>query len=207
LAVAVCGGLQPDCLHSVLVDGDEDGLSARFLLVWPEAVPPKRPRVFARQGDLTAAFRRLRELPLPSDQPGSYVAVPLDDKAADIFQAWRQEDHRAALERAAGRFLGHVGKLPALVLRLALILEFLWWSRRPDRAEPATIGCDAVTAALCLVEDYFLPMAERCYGDAMIPEPERHAAYIARWIRKARPAEINARQLRREDRAGPKGSR
>ena len=43
LSVCVVGGIQPDKLNSLLLTGDDDGLPARFLLTWPESLPPKRP--------------------------------------------------------------------------------------------------------------------------------------------------------------------
>ena len=39
LTVAICGGIQPDRLASLLLDGDDDGLTARLLYLWPELPP------------------------------------------------------------------------------------------------------------------------------------------------------------------------
>jgi hypothetical protein len=41
-------------------------------------------------------------------------------------------------------------------------------------------------------------MAERTFGDAALPQVERNATAVARWIMRERPAVINARHLRRE---------
>ena len=38
--------------------------------------------------------------------------------------------------------------------------------------------------------DYFLPMAERAYGDAATSERERGAATLSRWIFAERPTEL-----------------
>jgi hypothetical protein len=130
-----------------------------------------------------------------------YIAVPLAEDAANRFEQWRETTHVEAQSMAAGMFAGFVGKLPAMVLRLALTLEFLWWAGTPQEAEPQTISKAAIVGAIALVQGYFLPMAERCYGDAALPEAERHAASIARWILKAKPTLINARDLRRSRRA------
>ena len=40
-------------------------------------------------------------------------------------------------------------------------------------------------------------MARRVYGDAALPEPERHAAAIARRILRERPHVVNASHIRR----------
>jgi hypothetical protein len=205
LSVSILGGIQPDRLDNILFAGLDDGLAARFLLVWPEACDPRRPTVFPHHRELIAALTRLRSLPLPvqSDDPDAtdYIAIPLAADAADEFQAWRISGLKEAQTAAAGMFAGFVGKLPAMTLRLALALEFLWWAGKANAPEPETISLDAVLAATGLVQGYFLPMAERCYGDAALPEAERHAAAIAHWLRRAKPIVINARELRRTRRA------
>ena len=48
------------------------------------------------------------------------------------------------------------------------------------------------------MSDYYMPMAERVYGDAGASEQDRNAATVARWIRKARPVEVHVRHLQRE---------
>jgi hypothetical protein len=40
-------------------------------------------------------------------------------------------------------------------------------------------------------------MAERVFGDAALPEVDRLAAVLARWILRERPEVVNARDLRR----------
>ena len=65
---------------------------------------------------------------------------------------------------------------------------------------PSRITIQAVHAAAALIEDYFKPMAERVFGDAALPEADRLAATLARWILKERPKVVNARDLRRKAR-------
>ena len=62
---------------------------------------------------------------------------------------------------------------------------------------PSRISKAAVLAAAALVDDYFKPMAERVFGDAALPEADRLAATVARWILRERPTVVNARALRR----------
>ena len=50
------------------------------------------------------------------------------------------------------------------------------------------------------MEEYFKPMAERVFGDAALPEGDRLAAVLARWILKERPEVVNARDIRRKAR-------
>ena len=55
----------------------------------------------------------------------------------------------------------------------------------------------AFLAAAALVSEYFMPMAERVYGDAAASKAERNAATLARWISKARPIEVHVRRVLR----------
>jgi hypothetical protein len=48
------------------------------------------------------------------------------------------------------------------------------------------------------VADYFMPMAERVFGDAAAIDLERIAATLARWIIRERPLEVHVRHLQRE---------
>lgn len=206
LAVSVLGGIQPDRLSSLLHSGDDDGLSSRLLVTWPESRPPKRPTRTADNESATAALRRLQALEMGLDEHGGPVPVvaPLAAAAADLFDEWRRENH-AATQAATGRLAGHMGKMPGIVLRLALALEHLWWSWSGDGPPPFAVSLKAIAGAAALASDYFLPMAERACGDAALPEAERLAATLGRWIVKTRPTAINARDIRR--RAGLPGLR
>jgi putative DNA primase/helicase len=196
LTVSVLGGIQPDRLAGALLSGDDDGLSARFLVTWPEPVPPCRPRRLP-DDRARAALERLLRLEMAQDEHGGLcpMVLPLTPEAADLFEKWRA-DHIAATDAAAGMLAGHFGKLPGVLLRLSLVLEHLWWCRS-DRPAPDCVSLPAVAAAAGLVSDYFIPMAVRSYGDAAVPEADRLAAVLARWLVQTRPTTINARDLRR----------
>ena len=56
---------------------------------------------------------------------------------------------------------------------------------------------ESVTRAAALLASYFAPMAERAFGDAAIPAPERAAMALAHHLRRERLHTFNARQLRR----------
>ncbi len=95
-------------------------------------------------------------------------------------------------------FASHYGKLSGVVLRLALVLEHLWWAASDNPEPPTAITTKATAAAAGLVTDYFLPMARRAYGDAALPEDERGARTIARWILSEGIEALNASELRRK---------
>jgi hypothetical protein len=51
-----------------------------------------------------------------------------------------------------------------------------------------------------LISDYFLPMAERVYGDAAVTQLDRAAATLALWVIGNRPTELHVRHLQRDAR-------
>jgi hypothetical protein len=127
--------------------------------------------------------------------------LPFAPDAADDLQAWRERV--ADLEdAAAGLFLSWLDKLPGMAVRLALVLELLWWcADAMGGREPESVSRDALRAALRLLEGYALPMARRAFGEAALPQADRDAVALARWLRarEPMPATVNARDLRHAD--------
>ena len=123
------------------------------------------------------------------------VTLELTDEAANLFHEWRLEHFKN--EPPSGLFASHYGKMPGIVLRIALVLEHLWWSASPGAGPPKVVSLKAVAAVAGLVTEYFLPMARRCYGDAALPDDERGARTILNWIIRERETEFNASNLRR----------
>jgi hypothetical protein len=197
LTVSVLGGIQPDKLDSTLMSGDDDGLPSRFLFTWPEPISPRRPTRVADHTAAVAGLRRLLSLDMGCDASNNPVPVelPLSPAAVDLFEGWRQK-HFAETDSATGMLAGHFGKYPGLLLRIALVLEHLWWSLSAGAA-PTEISTDSVAGAAALLDDYFRPMAERAYGDAALPEADRLAATLGRWIMRERPETVNASDIRR----------
>lgn len=195
LTWSLVGGIQPDRLASLLLTGDDDGLSARFLYTWPAPRPPNRPRARLDVGRATAWLDRLRALPWTPPEP---LPVPFTSGAQEALQAWREEI--ASKEAAAsGLFLSWQGKLPGFAIRLALVFAHLDWCSGGSGDPPGEVREADMARALDFPEDYAAPMARRCFGEAALPEAERDARRLARWLRRQTsvPAIVNARALRR----------
>jgi hypothetical protein len=199
LSVGILGGVQPDKLSTVL-DGPDDGLAARLLWAWPEAVPDFS---LARNEPLDAeacrAFARLTNLAMGSNEFGipEPKRLPLARDAELALEQFAREVGRRANE-ASGIFAGALGKARGHLLRLSAVLEHMWWCASPLGREPETISLKAVHSAAGLLDGYFIPMAERVFGDATIPAKERQAMMLARHLRQKSLTTFNARELRRE---------
>jgi hypothetical protein len=198
LAVAVYGGTQPDKLARWFEELD-DGLMARFLWAWPEPVEFRLGTATPNTDWAVAALDRLRELDLAASDPPQPIMVPIVGAARPALEEFgRAMQRRQAW--ASGLLASAYGKARGLALRLSLILEYLWWCAEADIASsPREISEAAVAAALGLMGDYFMPMAERVYGDVALPEGERLATVLAKWLfsQSPMPKIVNAREIQR----------
>jgi hypothetical protein len=124
--------------------------------------------------------------------------MPLTPDAQQLVVEFARE--MDALKRSSGGLLRSAyGKARGFALRLSLALEWLWFCASSDMPMPPdVISMEAFAAATTLVGEYFMPMAERVFGDASASDDERGAATLSRWIFKVRPEEVHVRHLLRE---------
>jgi hypothetical protein len=203
LVVAAYGGTQPEKLAGLLDEAD-DGLFSRIAWAWPSPIPFRLGRSAPQSAWAIEALDRLRQLDLkasmiPGENPRP-VLIPLTAEAsAEIEQFGR--DMQLAQQEAGGLMRSAYGKARGLTLRLSLVIEMLWWCGADGMGmPPALISMKAFLAAAMLVAEYFMPMAERVYGDAAATPTERNAAALARWIVKTKATEVHVRFLQREAR-------
>jgi hypothetical protein len=197
LAVAVYGGSQPERL-SMLTTGPDDGLFSRILWSWPNPIPFRLGETASGAAWAIEALDRLRELDLAQGNPSSPILMPLTHDARRWMVKFARE--MDARKRETGGLLRSAyGKARGAALRLSLVIEWLWFCAKADMSlPPDNISTDAFAAALTLVGEYFMPMAERVFGDAGANDIERNAATLARWIVKERPDEVHVRRMLRE---------
>ena len=198
LSVAVIGGTQPDRLNSLLVKGDDDGLLARFLIVFPDPVPISRPTTAINTERLKVAFNRLRSLAPASDSTGkpSPVKVPFEEAALIPFQEFRKSC-RDWEQSAQGCYKSHLGKLPGHVVRLSCVLMYLDCAASPFAPFPNWIDVGAIDRAIFLAGDYLRLHAFRAYG-AMQDAPEiRSARKLARLIAGESLSSVTVREIQR----------
>jgi hypothetical protein len=199
LAVAWFGTIQPERLAQVMCDAD-DGLLARFSWVWPEPVPFDIGKQPPNTAFAIGALDRLRLLEMRRGNDGKLapVGVPLCPAAQNRLVEFGRlmQRHKQLTE---GLMRSTYGKARGLALRLALVLEFLWWCARDGiEAPPSSISDLAMKAAARWVCDYSIPMNDRTYGDAACRKADRDTATLARWIAQERPPEVHVRTLQRE---------
>jgi hypothetical protein len=197
LAVAAYGGTQPDKLAKLLTDAD-DGLLARFQWGWPDPVPFNLGEETPNIGWAIERLDRLRELDLAPGNRPSPILMPLTPEARQLLREFGQE-MQSRRGDSGGLLRSAYGKARGTALRLSLVLEWLWWCGEDGLVlPPDSITPKAFAAAATLVADYFMPMAERVFGDAGATVVERNMATLARWILRERSIEVHVRILMRE---------
>ena len=197
LAVAVYGGTQPERL-SELATGADDGLFSRIQWLWPNPVPFHRGEGTPDVAWAIQALDRLRELDLAPGNPPKPVLTPLSPDAQQLMTEFGRE-METRLDQAGKLLRSSFGKARGAALRLSLVLEWLWCCAEPGMPMPPdNISKEALAAAATLVGEYFMPMAERVFGDAGATNTEHDAATLARWILKEHPNEVHVRTLLRE---------
>lgn len=201
-AVAVFGGTQPEKVAELFEDAD-DGLLSRLLWSWPDPIRFRLGRTRPAVATAIEALDRLRCLtmePTKESRDAVPIYVPLRPDLLTTLERFGQDMQNRQAE-AAGLMRSAFGKARGTVLRLSLVIELLRWCIEPaGHQPPGEIGDAALTAACNLVADYFMPMAERVYGDAAARPAARGAATLARWIAREKPAEVHVRTLQRETR-------
>jgi len=202
LTIAVMGGIQPDRLKSLLFKTDDDGLVARFIPIWPEPAPLRRPGARADEDLMRRVIEKLLTLDLATDEQDHQHPwiIGFTDDARDLMNKFRQTTRRWEAE-ADGLMLSFIGKLPGLTARLSLVLAFLDWAADGAK-EPHQITVQHFGRAAHMVEAYILPMARRAYADASTPKAERAARRLVGIIRKHAWSRFASSDVLRLDRAG-----
>ena len=200
-SVSLLGGLQPDRLNSMLLSGDDDGLAARPLYAWPDPVPPRRPPDPrpARPPSRVAEALGSRGFDTGDDGKARPRTILLEEDAADEFQAWWEHKQWDAKLGAGGRLAGAIGKLDGVTLRIAQVLEFLTWAwAQSNTPEPEKVSLETVRNTLKIIDEWVRPNLHRVFAEASLPEAQRSAMIVGRWLLKTRTKTVNARDLRRQ---------
>ncbi|MBO9432570.1 DUF3987 domain-containing protein [Ruegeria sp. R13_0] len=203
LSVAIVGGTQPDRLAELLVKADDDGLLARFMVVFPDPVPIARPSSALDEHRMTEAINRLRSLPHAIEEDGGKrpFFVHFSEAGADTLQGFR-EQCRGWEAGASGLFKSHIGKMPGLVVRVANVLAHLDWAASEGTQYPSEIDETHVGRACHFVGEYLRHHAYRAYGAAKVPAEVEGAQSIASVIRSEGLRVFKARDIYNRRRTG-----
>ncbi len=194
LTVSVSGGIQPDPLHSLLMkSGGDDGLLARFLLFWPDPIPPARPKAAPNDAEIDRLFKGLYALELAATNDGvKPVTIHSCEEAAGLFlevKRWAAEKE----QEERGLMVSWLGKCPGFVVRLSLLLSAL--DAVECGTEPTSILACHVDRAFTFIKEYALPMARRAYDIGTLDHEERGALRLLAWLKEGSIQNFSSRQV------------
>lgn len=206
LALALVGGIQPDLVPQLLHGEIDDGLAARFLLVWPSPAPVAETlegAVWAQaEVRIAQALARLHEVTETQRQAHPVtgreaVTLTLSDNAQARFLAWR-DGYLTELRRRYGDAIpSFEGKAPGHVVRLAATLHALEWAASSRPLLPTAIPEATLAAALELRVGFFGAHRDRAEMDAGEPPPEKLARVLARYLVETNTETLDTATLRR----------
>ena len=203
LSVAILGTTQPDKLDELLLNSSDDGLLARFIAVYPETTPIKRPERSLDDAKLIDAVKRLRELQQVTDDDGKRrpFFVYFTEDAAEVLQDFRRQC-REWEQDAESLFKSHIGKFPGFVVRISNILAHLDWAAGDNADHVSNIEKSHVARACHFVGEYLRPHAYRAYGAAKLPAEINAAKSVAEVIKKEKIKRFKARDIQNRKRSG-----
>ncbi|AXI45113.1 hypothetical protein C1J03_03115 [Sulfitobacter sp. SK012] len=203
LSVSIIGGTQPDKLSDLLVNSDDDGLLARFIVVCPDAVPLSRPTVSLDGAKLTEAVEMLHGLPHGTDENGNRRPFFIDfsPDAADALHEFRGRC-RVWEADSTGLYKSHIGKMPGLVVRIANVLAHLDWAADAGNDFVTHITVNHVGRACHFVGEYLRKHAYRAYGAAKMPSEVQAAKTIGSIIRTDDLTLFKLRDIQNKGRTG-----
>ena len=196
LAIGVTGSIQPDRLSSLLLQADDDGLVARFLPIWPNLAPLRRPRITPDDGFLTMALGKLYSLRPVIDEHDRQRPwlVPFSETARSQLDDFRLQC-RELEGQADGMLLSFIGKQPGFSVRLALVLALLEWAASGPQEQPHEIGANTYARAVRFCQDYAQPMARRAYAEASVSKNQVAASRLLSIIRGKAWSEFASRDV------------
>jgi hypothetical protein len=197
LAISILGGIQPDVLQKCLFEGEDDGFAARFLYAWPKQKTFARPSGRYDIAMLQSALHRLCAIEFELDIYGAPVAqkVKMDEAGSSRIETFGRE-MQIESNQCSGLMASTLGKMRGTVSRIALVLQMLDWAIGGDKKPPAILDVCYVDRAIALASDYYIPMAERCFGHAALAQPLKDAIAIAKWIiRESKTHEAHAADM------------
>lgn len=203
LSIAVFGCIQPDKLASLIVKTDDDGLLARFLVVFPDPAPLTRQKAVLDDDIMKRALTRLRELSGNKNENDTQEPhiVPFSPSAADVLHEFRIRCRKWESE-VHGVSKSHIGKLPGMAVRVACVLAHLDWAASESTEAPDRIEANHIERACHLVGEHLRLHAFRAYGNADAPEELKQARRLGKLLQRVRPRQVTTREIQRRGMSG-----
>jgi len=190
--LSIIGGIQPDKLTAITC-GDNDGLSARFLYIAPNSLPPKRP---TRKPDLDCVFvwlKNILEIPLNT----SPRCIELEEEGKALIQKYREKLY-GTIHNKSDHMSGFLGKQAGYAVRIALVLQVLGFASAEEGYTLDCIQTHVIKNAIKLSQNYLIPMAQQVFSGSHKPRHAVQTDAMVKWLVKHRSKKVNKRSLYRD---------
>jgi Protein of unknown function (DUF3987) len=158
LHLSIVGGVQPDRL-SELFGRQDDGFVSRFLIAWPDVKRDARlPCGSIAAEGIEPTLRRLLALPAAPPLRGHMMRLSVHGRRVIEPATGRW---LAAAESLGGPLEGIYARARQLGVRLASVMELAEHAAEGRAGTPDYLGPDMVSRAVRLMDEYYLPCAER----------------------------------------------
>lgn len=197
LSLSVLGTIQPDLVDPIFA-GPKDGCAARMLFIWPE---PRRFEVPTDYTDHSATllqiYRKLNRVIFDRNALGPFGPreIVLTREAAERFASWNT-DHEQQIEETGGHYGAFMGKAAGMVLRVALISEFLKASI-VHKNSPNEVSLQTLDRVIDWMESYMKPMMVKVLGDAAVDRNTLNARAVLRYVSIELIGNFNKREFMR----------
>ncbi|WP_232631054.1 DUF3987 domain-containing protein [Methylobacterium sp. Leaf118] len=202
LLLSLCGGVQPDKLKHV-VGHEDDGLFARSLVTYPQIV--RDTDLPSRSAPATKRFegvlRQAYALPASPSAFGGHPVLITEHAWRAVGPASRR--WAAEASETTGMLASTYNRATTQALRLAFVLAILDHALADKAGLPPSVGDAYVRSAIRLLDENYLPSAERALDAAQArPDPDADLRAIAIFIARAVEGfDFNVRELREARRA------
>jgi hypothetical protein len=216
-SMGILGGAQPVVVRDLLNSAD-DGSFERYLTIWPQKQTDRKydPDAMIEYDKYYQAFSILSQLEPINDEETEEIKPLLvtmsNEEAIRKFRHWYEVSRTKEEKTATQKELQISGKADGLVLRLALILDYIWWaSEKINNGDddalgfPTEISPDAIDAAIRLREHYLRPMNSRCMGSMTQSPVMTAASRLCQYIVQKGLVNFNKTDIRKTNVIGRNG--
>jgi hypothetical protein len=191
LSLSVLGAIQPQKMKSIL-KGADDGFTSRLLFAFPDPIISEEPETDISENTLGLIFRKTDQLPAKEEK------VSLTKEAREEFNKWHTENEINTQKCISGLLQSSCGKMGGQVIRIACVLEHIFWALGDESDPPKEISQDTVIKAIVLIEDYFKPMAEKVLSECQRDNSCDAAQAFIKYLADNKISQFNLRELKRK---------
>jgi hypothetical protein len=191
LSLSILGTIQPQKMKSIL-RGADDGFTSRLLFAFPDPIISEEPETDISENILSLMFKKMDQLPAKEKK------ISLTKEAREEFNKWHMENEIKTQRYISGLLQSSYGKMGGQVVRIACVLEHIFWALSDESEPPKEISLNTVIKAIVLIEDYFKPMAQKVLSECLRDDSDYITQSFIKYLTDNKIVQFNLRELKRK---------